>query len=436
MKKNVLLFITVLILGVLPTALFAGPLLLIGYPSQSPAVDTLRSAMFYPGNIERTFWEKQFYMRSNFYKKGFVNSIPIFENKPEMQYKLWLQEKNAPIVYIIPGLGTHYTGVTVTAFAEIFYLKGYSVVVISSVFNWEFNQSASTVLTPGYTIQDSEDIYNALFMINNKLNREYPERISEKYLVGYSLGGLETLYIADIESKITDGNKIGFKRYLALNPPVDLLYAMNKIDGFYGNSSSWTPNQISKKLTKAGKVFNNFKNNKLNSSDDLPFTSEEAQYVIGLTFHLTLSELIFSICQQDNLGIINTDYSWFSRDDVYKEIDAYNYFSYLNIFLKKYYKTKFGIDFNLEEFSNSSGLKFISDTLKNNSSVRIIHTADDFTVSDNDMNWLESTMSYKMILINHGGHLGYLFYDKMADVITSSLTEESFAKYHDSELKN
>lgn len=396
--------------------LFAGPFNLVYYPAQDPIVNTLRSALFYPGNKQFSFMHKQFFMESNFYDQGFVYDINILKDRPSLSYKLWLQPKPANLITIIPGLGTNYTGLSLTAIAEVFYLQGYSVLAVSSVFNWEFYESASSTLTPGYTPVDSLDIYYALTKIINHLEKKYGNRIKDNILVGYSLGGLHTLYIANYESKNKDLS-IGFKRYLALNPPVDMLYSLKKLDNFYLVADSWTKPEITKKIYKGMRFYRKILDKATNNTAKLPFTINEAKYIIGLSFHLSLVELLASIHERHNFGFLKAKSSWFSRNALYKEIDNYTYYDYLLTFFKKNYAQKTGKKVFLSEYNKRSGLKAIENTLKNNEKIRVIHTSNDFLLKDKDREWLKSTLGDRITFINKGGHLGYLYNDQALELI-------------------
>lgn len=417
--RKILLLLCVLVITV---SVNASPLLLVGYPAQDPDLDTLRSGLFYPGDESFSFFQKQFFIKNTFYNLGMVYSISILEGHPDLRYKLWLQPDPANIVVLLPGLGTNYTSSKITAFAELFYLKGYSVLAISDVFNWEFSEAASSVLTPGYTPVDSEDIYFAVSKILDHVESTHPKRIKDKLLVGYSMGALHTLFIADLETKLGD-SKIGFSRYLALNPPVDLLYAAKKLDSYYDVAGLWTPKQIDDAITKGVGFIMKLNNKKFDQNDKVPLTKEEARYLIGFDFHNSLMELIYSINSREDLGIIKAKSSWFSREAVYKEIEPFSFEDYLVKFLENYYENKLNIKMTTEELNRSSSLTAIENTLKANEKIRVIDTQDDFLVSKDQASWLAKTLGNKLTTLSNGGHLGYLHFKQASDVICSKLIE-------------
>ncbi|MCP4181331.1 MAG: hypothetical protein GY756_26515 [bacterium] len=408
------------VVTIFQTKLIAGPFNLVYYPAQDPIVNTLRSALFYPGDKQFSFWHKQFFMESNFYDQGFVYDIDVLKDRPSLSYKLWLQPKPSNLITVLPGLGTNYTGISLTALAEVFYLQGYSVLALSSVFNWEFYESASSTLTPGYTPVDSLDVYYALTKIINHLEKKYENRIKENILVGYSLGALHTLYIADYESKHSDSS-IGYKRYLALNPPVNVLYSLKIVDDFYLVADSWTQPEITKKMYKGMRLYRKVLDKSTNTKEKLPFTIDEAKYIIGLSFHLSLVELISSIHERHDFGILKAKSSWFSRSALYKEIDNYTFYDYLLTFFKKNYAEKTGKEFFLAEYNKRSGLKAIESTLRNNEKIRVIHTENDFLLKDQDRKWLDAILGDRITSINKGGHLGYLYNEQALELISKNV---------------
>lgn len=388
---------------------------LVGYPTESPNIESLRSALFYPGNESFSFVKKQFFMKNNFYDLGLVYDVNIYEGRPDLKYKIWMQQKPAPIIVILPGTGSFYDSTKIIALAELFYLKGYSVLAISDVFNWEFCESASSALTPGYTPVDSADIYYALCKIFKHLEKKYKNRITDKILVGYSLGALHALFIADLETKLK--NSISFSRYLALNPPVNLLYAARKLDEYYSVGLSLTNEQITESISEGLDLYQKVLDKQLDPSTLIDLEDNEAKYIIGLDFHTTLLELIYSINSHNKLPVIRQKYSWFSRDNLYKEIDKFDFYDYLLLILKPYYSKETNKPISMENINKASSLPAIEQTLRTNKKIRMIHTVNDFLLNNIQRKWLENIMEDRLTMLDHGGHCGYLYFDQASDII-------------------
>lgn len=383
-----------------------------GYSNQGPHVDTLRYV-----SLKVKDWD--------FFKDGKNIEVNVLKNNgdDELTYKLWLQDKPAPLIIIIPGLGGIYSGIAPTALAEIFFNKGSSVLIISNPFSWEFLLSASSRLTPGYTPVDARDTYNALNIIIKDAKKRYGKNIfPKKVLLGYSLGALNTLFIADIDSK---EKKINFDRFVALSPPVNLLYGLNQLDNYYDVWRKWPDDKIEQVKNKAIHLF---ENPPVSGTNNLPITSEEAQFAIGVTFKIILEETIEAIHSRKDFGVLKIPFKSSSRRKLEKEIERISYKDYLNTFLKTSYSDLFGRKISIKDLSKKASLPAIQNTLLTNQKIRIIHTTDDFLLTNYDRKWLKTVMGDRLLFFNHGGHLGYFNNPTAQNYIIKAIKGAKFNK--------
>ena len=403
------------------------------YPNQGPAVNTLRSELFFVKN-NASAWARMSPLYKTFYQQRSTDSISILPNKPELKYNYWLQEEAADLVVIIPGTGESYVDLTPTSFANMYYKKGYSAVILSNAFNWEFMQAAGTVWTPGFTPYDAKDVKSAIDKILIKLEKEYPGKFKRKILCGSSMGALHTLFIADINRKSRDNT---FSKYIAINPPVDLLYAMNKIDEYYAIGGTWPKDIIQEKVKScilsymkmlkgldpgASPISGGINRRQsvkvaVDDDDKQLFQKDEAQFLIGLSFHMNLSEVIYSIYSRHDTGVIKAKKAWYDRREIYAEIDTFNFNAYLKKFLIKNYEEKLGRKVTIKEVGEKSSLFAVESTLKNSNKVRVIHNHDDFLLNKGNLTWLRMVLDKKLTVFKHGGHLGNLYTKEMQDKI-------------------
>src|SRR5579884_130323 len=183
---------------------------------QDPAtLETLETVFFKPKDL-------------SFPDRGRTRMVYLPSTHHELRYTTWMQKDKAAIVYIVPGLGSHRLADTALALAELVYDQGYSVVTVSSPYNWEFMKEASTAAMPAYTPVDVHDLHVALTAINARLERIYPGRIGQKAVLGYSMGGFEAMFLAGAET--TNARPLlKFDRYVGINSTVWLLYGVNKL---------------------------------------------------------------------------------------------------------------------------------------------------------------------------------------------------------------
>jgi hypothetical protein len=352
----------------------------------------------------------------------------------------------------VPGLGSHYSNTTAAALAEVLFARGYSVVTVSNAMNWEFMETAASTLVPGYTPVDASDVRNAVAMILDDLKSNKNLNPSRKVMIGYSLGALHSLFIANME---TSKNTLGIDRYVAINPPVNLLYGMKQLDEYYATRLKWGDDsqEFERMLNAAGKYLMLLKrkypwkgypdastaavksgnatnkNNKpqtesKSGQDDIyqvTLKEDEARVLVGYSFKMTLDEVIVSIHHRQNLGVLKTPYRWGSRTALYHELSNYSFDKYLNNFIIKYYSDKFKRQVTMENMNSESSLTAIGSQLSGNAKVRIIHSMNDFLQSDTDRVWLKNTFGEKIVFLKYGGHLGNLYLKQMHDTIINML---------------
>ena len=131
------------------------------------SLETLESVFF-------TFKDPEFPSR------GTTRSVLIPATGRKLKYTFWLQPGQANVVYIIPGLGSHRLAEPSIALAELVYKNGFSAVCVSSAFNSEFMENASTVAMPAYLPVDAHDMHMALTEIDHNLNANYPNRSGQQ----------------------------------------------------------------------------------------------------------------------------------------------------------------------------------------------------------------------------------------------------------------
>ena len=139
------------------------------------------------------------YQDPEFPERGRTKSVLIPGTGRKLKFTCWLQPGTAPVVYIVPGLGSHRLAETALALAELVHRHGYSVVCVSSVYNYEFMENASTAAMPAYTPVDVQDLHAALTEVDHRLEKLYPGRLGKKALLGYSMGAFHSLMVAATE---------------------------------------------------------------------------------------------------------------------------------------------------------------------------------------------------------------------------------------------
>ena len=348
------------------------------------------------------------YKDPEFPGRGRTQSVLIPATGRRLPFTYWLQPGRAPVVYIVPGLGSHRLAQASLALAELVYKNGFSAVCVSSAFNAEFMEHASTAAMPAYLPVDGRDVHVALTDIDRRLHALYPDRLGDKALIGYSMGALHSLFIAATEPT-NQLPLVKFDRYVAINTPVRMLHGVLKLDEFYRAPLDWPGTE------RTGNIDNTFlkmaalSRNTLSPQSPLPFSAVESKFLVGLTFRMILRDIIFSSQRRNNQGLLQHPIRTFRREPVYQEILQYSYQDYFETFAIPYYRARGLASPTKEAMDKGGDLRTYDAGLRANPNIRIITNQNDFLLSDEDLAWLRATFAAPQLTVfEHGGHLGNL----------------------------
>jgi pimeloyl-ACP methyl ester carboxylesterase len=306
------------------------------------------------------------------------------------------------------------------ALAELVYKNGFSAVLISSPFNSEFMEHASTAALPAYLPVDGHDLHVALTEIDHHLHQLYPNRLGNKALMGYSMGAFETMYIA---STARTNYLLQFDRYVAINTPVRIAQGISKLDEFYRAPLDWPVAERSKDIDNTFLKVAALGQGTLTPQTSLPFSAIESKFLIGLYFRLELRDMIYSSQRRNNQGVLRHHTSHWRRNPVYQEILQYSFQDYFQKFVIPYYQHH-GLPVNTAQTLQVAGdLRTYEAGLRANPDTRVIVNENDFLLTDDDLMWLSSTFGPgQLTVFKRGGHLGNLFNPTVQKSILAALT--------------
>jgi ABC-type transporter lipoprotein component MlaA/pimeloyl-ACP methyl ester carboxylesterase len=362
------------------------------------------------------------YKDPNFPNYARTRSVKIPTTGRRLKFTYWLQPGTAPVVYIVPGLGSHRLAETSIALAELVYKNGFSAVCVSSPFNSEFMENASTAAMPAYLPVDGHNLHAALTEIDHRLRTSYPNRLGEKALMGYSMGALESLYVAATEPT-NPSPLIKFDRVVAINTPVRLFHGVSKLDEFYQAPLKWSDAERTDNIENTFLKVSALSKTSLTPQTSLPFNAIESKFLIGLTFRLILRDIIYSSQRREDQKVLRRLFSDYRREPIYQEILKYSYQDYFDKFAVPYYETR-GLKSPVSETLKDAGdLRTYTDALRGNSHVRVIVNQNDFLLADEDLAWLHATFSPEQLTVfAQGGHLGNLFNPTVQKTILGGLS--------------
>jgi ABC-type transporter lipoprotein component MlaA/pimeloyl-ACP methyl ester carboxylesterase len=361
-----------------------------------------------------------------------TRSVRIPATGRDLKFTFWLQPGQANVVYIIPGLGGHRLSQPSLALAELVYKNGFSAVLVSSPFNPEFMENASTTALPAYLPVDCHDMQVALTEIDHRLHTLYPHRLGNKALMGYSMGALQTLFIAatgvtnapptDVHGA-SQAPLIQFDRYVAINTPVRLTHGIAKLDEFYRAPLDWPATERSDDLKNTFLKVAALSRSTLTPQTTLPFDAIESKFLIGLAFRLDLRDMIYSSQRRNNQGVLQHSIHNFRREPVYQEILRYSFQDYFDKFAVPYYQTKGVAAPVAETLAKAGDLRSYDAGMRANPDIRVIVNQNDFLLEDADLAWLHATFTpAQLTVFNKGGHLGNLVNPAVQKSILAALT--------------
>jgi len=377
-----------------------------GKPDEA-SLETLESVFF-------TFKDPEFPSH------GTTRSVRIPATGRDLKFTFWLQPGSANVVYIVPGLGGHRLAETSLALAELVFKNGFSAVVVSSPFNSEFMEHASTVALPAYLPVDGHDLHVALTEIDRRLHQSYPNRLGNRALMGYSMGALESLFIA---STAPTNQLLQFDRYVAINTPVRMAQGIAKLDEFYRAPLDWPAAERSNDVDNVFLKVAALSRSTLTPQTSLPFSAIESKFLIGLSFRLVLRDMIYSSQRRNNQRVLQHPIHNFRRDPAYQEILQYSYQDYFDKFAIPYYSARNIGGPTAAAMEKSGDLRTYETGLRANADIRIITNQNDFLLTDEDLAWLHATFAPgELTVFEKGGHLGNLFNPAVQKSILAALT--------------
>jgi ABC-type transporter lipoprotein component MlaA/pimeloyl-ACP methyl ester carboxylesterase len=364
--------------------------------SQDPALlETLQSFFF-------GYKDPEFLSRSK------TRAVLIPSTGKKLDFTFWLQCHRAPIVYLVPGFGAHRLAANELGLAEMLVSNGYSVVTVSSTFHPEFMEHASSTKLPAYPPIGINDLHVALTEIDRDLESKYPRRLGGRAIMGYSMGGFQSLFMAATEAT-NEAPLIKFDRYVSIDSPVRLRYAVSNLDNYYQAPIAWPAAEreadIENLFLKVAVVATQPELQKA----PLPFNTIESKFLIGLAFRLTLRDIIFSTQYRYNQGILQQPLDKSRRRAVYDEILKYSFRNYIDLFATPYDLT-LGIDLkDPDTLKRGIDLSTYTAGLRDNPKIRVIFNRNDLFLATLDIAWLEDTFAPSQVTeFPDGGHVGNL----------------------------
>ena len=330
--------------------------------------------------------------------------------------RVWLsaQKKPAPLAVVISGTGSDGNTKTISVLRAALYGAGYHVLTMPSPTFPGFIVSASSTGVAGDLQQDGHDLYSAMQEIIAHLPRKV--RITDIDILGYSLGGANAAVIKSIDA--TEG-RLKIHRALMINPPVSLFSAIGRLDRLFAPSIGRGDQAVEllyrrlyaqiANLYRASDRLELDENFLLTAGAATLKTDADFSAAIALTFRLQLVDMFFIGDLYAKTGVITDPLHpprvGDSLEDIQRDVRAKPFADYFTrVFAPFYLKRR--PDMNSASLIAANRLDAITDALRSNGDYYAQTTYNDLILNQGELAWLQDTLGPRIIVYDHGGHLG------------------------------
>lgn len=341
------------------------------------------------------------------------NDVPLLEGKGRLRFRLYQAEGKAPLIFIVPGLGSSAYEGSASFIAELLLANGFHVLILPDPLNWNFALAASTTGFPGDHFADAADMYRAMQAALRHVSDHLNVGIGKIGLMGFSEGALCAAYVDKLDSERGD---IGFGTTLLVNPPVDPLVAIQKIDAMAQIGRILTPE---KRAHVQAFAFGTGVHALKQDFDDpdyfadwdqrLRMSNTQIKYLIGASLYSSIGDTMYVIELAQRPGVLKTPISPGFRTARLDEARSVGLMGYIERFLLPRLRVD-DPQMDIETLNANTSLKAIGPTLAKSRRVFLMHNRDDILLSPGDIEYLERLFGARARIYPRGGHLGNLWY--------------------------
>jgi hypothetical protein len=341
----------------------------------------------------------------------------VFWFNKKMKYSLIKQEATAPLIFIIAGTGASYDSAKMVSLQKSFFQQGYHIISISSPTYANFIvNSPNTKHMPGDLAHDAEDLYKVMNLVWAQVQVEDEVEASSFSITGYSLGGAHSAFIAllDEEKRV-----FNFKKVLLINPPVSLYNSVSILDQYFdlhnnreasvamfdkifARFSNIYSMQRSSKFDQ-GSIYNLFKNAEL--------TEEELKLLIGASFRISSSDMIFAIDVSFNTGAITyKNHTIDKLESLTHSMQRASDITFGDYFDRAMLPRAQREDASITkaDLIQRYSLHAIEDYLKASDKIYLVTSQDDIILQAGEVEYLQSIFAERAKIFPRGGHCGNL----------------------------
>jgi len=266
----------------------------------------------------------------------------------------------------------------------------------------------------GDLMQDGADLYAAMQRIVAHLPRKV--RITDVDVLGYSLGGANAVIVKSIDAR---EHKLHIRRAVMINPPVSLFASVGRLDKLFaisiGSGDTGVEHLYQKLYAQLANLYRasdrvqidaNFL---LSAAAQVLKTDEEFEAAIALEFRLDLMNMFFAGDLYAGTGVV-TDPKHPPRvgdslEETARILRGKPFSEYFTeVFAPYYLAHRPGS--TTDSLVAANRLDIIADQLRTDPDYYVQTNSNDVILDRAELDWLKATLGSKIVVYDHGGHLG------------------------------
>jgi hypothetical protein len=334
----------------------------------------------------------------------------------DAKLRVWLSAQNqpAPLAIVISGTGSDGNTKTISVLRAALYGAGYHVLTIPSPTFPGFIVSTSSTGVAGDLVQDGHDLYAAMQEIIAHLPRKV--RITDIDLLGYSLGGANAAIVKSIDA---GEGKLKIHRVVMINPPVSLFSSVGRLDRLFAASIGPGDHAVEllyrrlyaqiANLYRASDRLELDENFLLSAGAATLKTDAEFSAAIALTFRLELVDMFFIGDLYAKTGVIvdpnHPPKVGDSLEVIQRDLRTKPFADYFAKVFAPYYLRR-RPDATGASLIAANRLDIIDAALRSGPDYYAQTTRNDLILNRRELAWLQETLGSRIIVYDHGGHLG------------------------------
>ena len=350
-------------------------------------------------------------------KLPWANPVPaVFWFDRRLQVWFSAQDKPAPLAIVIAGTGGSGNASKLEVLRGALYGAGYHVLTLPSPTFPGFIVAASSTGVAGDLLQDSRDLYAAMVAIVARLPPRV--RITDVDVLGYSLGGANAAVVKSIDAR---EGRLHIHRAVMINPPVSLFTSVARLDKLFAASIGSGDAGIDRLYRRLYAEVANLYRASGKEEVDADFllaaaaavlkTDTEFSAAIALNFRLDLVDMFFAGDMYARTGVVvdpaHPPKVGDSLEETARRLRDLPFTAYFaRVFVPYYTKHREGA--TSASLIADNRLDIIGNALRDDGNYYAQTNDDDVILDRPELNWLEKTLGSRIVVYDHGGHLGNL----------------------------